>query len=130
MKSRAFGKEKQLPAHTGNKDTTFIFFFSIFYYYSDVRGSGAFCFVFKIISRLKSNRGQWEPRDREVCSNKELLMWRDTGAEEKRTCQLYIPLELLLIPGCRLLKKQYLKYMLWCLVSLSVGGDWGLCSLD
>jgi len=113
--------KRQLLAHTGNKDTDFwgfFFSFSIFYYYSNVRGSVALCFIFKIISRIKSNRGLWELGDREVCSNKELLTWRDAGAEEK-PCQLYLPLELL--PRCRLLKKQYLKYVSWCLVSVAVG---------
>lgn len=111
--------KSSLLAHTGNKDTNiFIFSFSIFYYYSNVRGSVALCFIFKIISRIKLNRGLREPGDREVCSNKELLMWRETGAEEK-SCQLYLPLELL--PRCRLLKKQYLKYELQRLVSLLVG---------
>lgn len=106
--SRAFVREKQLLTHTGNKDTFLFFFsFSIFYYYSNVKGSVALCFIFKIISRIKSNRGLWEPGAREVCSNKELLMWRDAGAESK-SCQLCLPLEQL--PGCRLLKEQYLKY--------------------
>lgn len=106
--SRAFVREKQLLTHTGNKDPFLFFFsFSIFYYYGNVKGSVALCFIFKIISRIQSNRGLWEPGAREVCSNKELLMWRDAGAESK-PCQLCLPSEQL--PGCRLLKEQYLKY--------------------
>lgn len=108
-KEQGFCKgKKQLLAHTGNKDTNIIFSFSIFYYYGTVRGSVALCFIFKRISRIKSNRGRWEPGEGEVCSNKELFKWRDIGGgQKKKSCQLYLPLELL--PRYRLLKKQYLK---------------------